>query len=64
MCPEPLLRFRICKLPDIRPFGAIKTGVILPSLNANLAQTHPYTCLFQLTSVDSSLLSAIIQIIF
>jgi hypothetical protein len=38
-----------------------QNGVILPSLNTNLTRTHPDPCLFQLTSGDSSLLSAIIQ---
>jgi hypothetical protein len=42
-----LLRFKICELPDIGTFGAIKTGVTLPSLNKNLTQTHPDPCLFQ-----------------
>jgi hypothetical protein len=43
MYPEPLLQFKICKLPDIRPFGAIKTGVILPSLNTDPILTLLYS---------------------
>jgi hypothetical protein len=35
MYPKPLFRFKICTLPDIQPFGAIETGVILPSLNTD-----------------------------